>query len=188
MLDVKKVLDFWFQGISDTTKIEKRKPPFSFWFRSSKDFDQKIRDAFERDYLNLREGNQQEQIQSPQDALAAIIVLDQFSRNMYRNSTRMYESDELALNLAIKTIDQGFDQKLQLIERVFAYTPFMHAEDKNMQERHVQLIEQLVDESKEKCPDNTWYYEYTLRYAWKYLATIKEFGRFPHRDKVLNRN
>jgi uncharacterized protein (DUF924 family) len=188
MSDFNSILEFWFNGIDDQTPIRNNQPPFNTWFANDAAFDQAIRERFEADWTAGRDGGLQAWESTDRGRLALIILFDQFSRNMYRNTPKMYETDPLALAMAVRSIKEGTDRQLQLIERVFLYMPLTHAEDLKMQELCVDCFERLLKESKKKNPANAHYYEYNLSYARKYLRTIQEFGRFPHRNAILKRS
>jgi uncharacterized protein (DUF924 family) len=106
--------------------------------------------------------------------LAAVIVLDQFSRNLFRQSGEAHATDDLALSLARHAVDTGLDESLAPRLRQFLYMPFMHREDRDMQARSVALFEKLG------IPD-------MLRHAERHKGIIDRFGRFPHRNAVLGR-
>jgi len=159
---VKSVLRFWFEELSAAD-----------WFAKSDHIDAQIRERF----LGLHEqlsGNDAAGIFSPREILAAVVVLDQFSRNLFRGSPHAFAADPAARRLARHAIEQGFDKAMKKEERVFLYLPFEHSEDIEDQKKSVALITLL---------DN----EYWTRYAIAHLEIIERFGRFPHRNAVLNR-
>ena len=187
MPDFDPILEFWFNGIDDQTVIQNSKPPFNKWFASDAAFDRTIRERFEGEYSKARQGGCKDWESNARGRLALIILFDQFSRNMFRNTPQMYETDLMALELAVRSVNEGTDRHLPLIERVFVYLPLTHAEDLKMQELSVGCFEGLIEESQRTNPANAHYYEYNLSYALKYLKIIRDFGRFPHRNVVLNR-
>lgn len=184
---VNEILDFWFEGISDGTLIDKEKPPVKKWFEKNPAFDNEIRNRFEGDLVQARQGKYKEWEKTAAGRLALIILCDQFSRNMYRDTKGMFESDPLALGLTVRSIKDGTAQELQLIERVFLCMPLMHAEDLKMQQLCVRCFEEIVEESQKKSPQNTGYFKYNLSYAQKHRDIIARFGRFPHRNRILKR-
>lgn len=107
-------------------------------------------------------------------ALAAILVLDQFPRNLFRNTKRSFAYDRSALHLAERAVELGYDKELSIDERLFLYLPFEHSESIPDQERSVELITALNNS------------EYT-RFAIAHRDIIIRFGRFPHRNRILNR-
>ena len=117
--------------------------------------------------------------QSAESTLALIILLDQFSRNVYRDDEKSFEGDELALNIAKEVIEKQFDKKINPKRRMFFYMPFMHSENIKDQERCIELIKELAKENK-KAKRN-------LKYSIMHKNIIEKFNRFPHRNKILGR-
>ena len=156
------VLEFWFRDIDSR-----------LWFDSSDEFDERMRQRF----LELHEfvaGSDAAGLSGARTLLAAIIVMDQFSRNMFRGTARAYATDPAARRLAERLIAERLDLVLAPAERYFVYLPFEHSEDREHQQLAVRLIEPLGDAS--------W-----TRFARMHQATINRFGRFPHRNQVLGR-
>ena len=187
MNNYQRILDFWFEGATDTATIDRGKTPFNKWFKSSPAFDHDIRRNFEEDFINARAGRYSDWENSPEGNLALILCFDQFTRNMYRDTPQMYSADPLAQALAQQLVKKKFDLKLQLIERVFVYMPFMHAEDRGLQERSLKLFEELKETSAQTHPHTVSYYAYTFKYARQHAEIVSRFGRFPHRNKILGR-
>jgi uncharacterized protein (DUF924 family) len=111
---------------------------------------------------------------SPEGALALVIVLDQFPRNMFRHSARSYAADPLARAVARRAIAKGFDLRIAMPERTFFYLPFEHSEDLADQERSVELMRGTGDAD-------------SLKWAELHADIIRRLGRFPHRNAVLGR-
>ena len=111
---------------------------------------------------------------APHPLLAAVIVVDQFSRNMFRGTPRAFAADPIARRLARRAVDRGFDLSMTREERLFLYLPFEHSEDREDQARSVHLIGQLGHDG--------W-----TRYAQAHQSIIDRFGRFPHRNAILGR-
>ncbi len=181
------ILDYWFKGINDSTMINIKNDPFKKWFIKDVKVDQAIRQQFKDDLLKAAQGKYKDWEETAQGRLALIILFDQFSRNIYRDTEQMYAYDALALELALRTIDQGKDQELMLIERAFLYLPLMHFEDVTLQQLSVKNFEKLVEEARANNAGNVHYYEYSLKHAKEHHDTVTEHGRFPHRDAILNR-
>lgn len=112
--------------------------------------------------------------QTARGRLAAVIVLDQFPRNLFRNSPLAFASDASALALAVESVDAGLDETVSEDERGFLYMPFQHSEDAEQQARSVALFQRLGDEK-------------SLKFAEQHKQVIDRFGRFPHRNEVLGR-
>jgi uncharacterized protein (DUF924 family) len=116
---------------------------------------------------------------TPHGALARLIVLDQFTRNVYRGTPRAFAGDARALALAVAMTQEGLDQQLPPMLRAFAYLPFEHAEDLAMQAHAVELFQRL----SQAQPG----FDGMLDYALRHQEVIARFGRFPHRNAILGR-
>lgn len=163
-----KVLDFWFEELTPEQ-----------WFKKDPNLDNLIRDKFEDLYSSITCGGYLQWRNNPFSLLAKIIVLDQFSRNMFRDTQKMFTFDMLALNLAKLGIDRGFDKELSFEERAFMYMPFMHSEDIEDQNKCVELFKELAKEDSK--------YENNLNFAIRHKEIIEQFNRFPHRNEILER-
>ncbi len=116
--------------------------------------------------------------------LALVILLDQFSRNIFRGTQVAYQNDAFARAVALKGIEKLYDRELKPIERVFFYMPFEHSEALQDQEKSVYLVQNLVEELPESLQKE---FESYILYAIKHKEVIEKFGRFPHRNEILNR-
>jgi uncharacterized protein (DUF924 family) len=171
------VVDFWFGRPGDTEYGLPRKA----WFEKDAAFDAEIRETFG----DLVENALADPAPVPDGSMALlghIIVLDQFTRNIYRGTARAFAGDDRALQLAIDATGRGADRQLLPVQRAFVYLPFEHSESMAMQDRSVALFRALV----ESHPDLPWLAGY-LDYAEKHHAVIARFGRFPHRNAPLGR-
>ncbi len=144
------------------------------WFVKDAAVDAQIRDRFLPVLEELAAQAPSAALASPQRALAAVIVLDQFPRNSFRGQARAFATDALALEIAKAAIGGGLDRQLPQAQRVFLYLPFEHSENAADQARCVALTAALGDD------------EYA-RYALLHQGVIDRFGRFPHRNVVLGR-
>jgi uncharacterized protein (DUF924 family) len=144
------------------------------WFESDEDFDAEIRTRFATTYEDAAAGRLSAWEEWPQGALALVIVLDQFPRNMFRHSARSYAADPLARSVTRRAIARGFDQQVAMPERGFFYLPFEHSEGLADQERAVALMEKTGDAD-------------LLKWAVLHMDIIRRFGRFPHRNSALGR-
>ncbi|TCR83654.1 DUF924 family protein [Rhizobium sp. BK376] len=158
-----EVLSFWFEQCSRED-----------WFGSSLALNEQIRRRFGDTHLALAGGVLGTWRASPENRLAAIIVLDQFPRNIYRGTALAFATDGLALHEAKAALNVGADQAVPREHRHFFYLPFEHSEDLIEQEKSVELFTSLGDE------------EYT-DYAIRHQSVIAGYGRFPHRNIVLGR-
>jgi len=152
----------------------------AFWFadparawRKDPAFDAECRARFEALHDQVHRGEHDAWRATARGALAHVIVLDQLSRNMYRDTPRMFASDARALATARDAVDRGLDQELPPSERTFLYMPFMHSEDLADQDRAVALFEALGGDVAE--------------YARRHRDIVRRFGRFPHRNELLGR-
>ena len=159
---VGRVLDFWFREIDS-----------ELWFASNDELDERIRKGFIELHGRIALSDTRE-LAGARALLAAIIVMDQFSRNMFRGTPLAFASDPLARRLAEQVLAHGLDLPMTPAERYFVYLPFEHSEDREHQALAVRLIQQLGDES--------W-----THYARIHEADIVRFGRFPHRNRILGR-
>jgi len=121
---------------------------------------------------------------SPRRRLALILLLDQFSRNIYRGSARAYAQDLQALSLTVSGMQLGADATLDPVERLFFYMPLMHAESLDVQEESVAAFRRLVEEAPAELRRT---FESNLQYAIQHRGIIARFGRFPLRNRVLGR-
>lgn len=161
--DPSEVLDFWFEEIDP-----------SRWFRTEPDFDALISDWFGELHERACCCELYDWRSSPQGRLAEIIVLDQFSRNIYRDTAAAFANDPLALALAQEAVAAGADQELEARQRNFLYMPYMHSESLAIHDIAMELFERSGAES-------------TLDFERRHREIIKQFGRYPHRNAVLGR-
>jgi len=157
------VLHFWFEELGD-----------GCWFAKSDAIDAQIRDRFLQLHTQLLEHDGLG-VSEPRSILAAVIILDQFSRNLFRADARAFSADPIARRLSKAAIAQGIDTQLKNgQEKYFLYLPFEHSEDREDQALAQTLIRQLGNEK--------W-----TRYATAHMRIIERFGRFPHRNDLLRR-
>jgi uncharacterized protein (DUF924 family) len=145
------------------------------WFEQDESFDQAIRVRFLPIYEAAANGELAASEESAEGALALVVVLDQFPRNMFRGNARAFETDALARAVADHALARGFDQVTDYAMRPFFYLPFMHSETLIDQDRSVCLYEALGDAEQ-------------LRYATGHRDIVRRFGRFPHRNRALGRD
>jgi uncharacterized protein (DUF924 family) len=181
------ILDFWFNGLNDETLIDPESSAGKRWFSGGEATDREIRERFEEDHLKAARGEYKDWENIPRGRLALVILLDQFPRNLYRGSPKAFGTDPTALDLCSRSMEDGFDGPLALIERTFLYMPLMHAESVEMQEKCKQQFSLLVELAKERSPRNVGYFTYSHEFAVKHAVIIERFGRFPHRNMILGR-
>lgn len=160
------ILKFWFEDIEH-----------SRWFRKDAEFDRDLEQRFGELLKQAKSDQLDRWCDTPHGHLALIIVLDQFSRNIHRESPKAFEADPKALRLAVDGIQKRFDEALTLEQRSFFYLPLRHAENLAMQELGLIKTRELNDAGYGSD-----------KYALSHLALIERFGRFPHRNSVLGRS
>ncbi len=172
-----QVLDFWF-GAPGSPEHGQRRPE---WFRKSDAFDEEIRSRFGATLESALAGGLEPWVAeaAPLDhRVAYVIVLDQFTRNVFRNTPRMVAGDARALAAAVALLESRRDRELAPLERWFCYLPFEHAEDLTMQNRALALFASLACEPGMQD---------VFEWARKHQVIIERFGRFPHRNALLGR-
>ncbi len=185
MFSAEDVLDCWFgpldnQGLADADHRNR-------WFRASRSFDQEIRRRFLSMVLVASENGLQDWRESHfrgRGRLAEILLLDQFTRNIYRGTDLAYASDPFCRTLCREGLDQGADLMLPALYRAFFIMPLQHSERLEDQDRGVALYEQLEASSEGALRDLLGSF---LNSARDHRDTVARFGRFPHRNKVLRR-
>jgi uncharacterized protein (DUF924 family) len=172
------VLDFWFGPADDPGHLQMR----AQWFRKDEAFDASILERFGTLIDKALIGEIDTWVAPPLTALPAlaqVVVLDQFTRNAFRNSARMYAGDAMALQSARTLVASGLDRQLSGVQRLFVYLPFEHAEDLAHQRTSVQLFEQLGRDEPALAG--------LLDWAQRHHDVVERFGRFPHRNALLGR-
>lgn len=182
MFDWKEILDFWFgdldeHGLPDSDHRNR-------WFRSSKKFDQEIRRRFLSMVLFASEQGLDHWRKEAGGRLAEIILLDQFSRNIYRGGGLAFEQDKLANKLCKEAMRKGYDMALPPVQRAFIYMPLEHIERLEDQVLSVECYEQLVASTSGMLQT---FMKSFLKSAQDHKEIIDRFGRFPHRNQALGR-
>lgn len=157
------VLTFWFEELSQKD-----------WWAKSDVLDLKIKNRFLKLHDLAKNNGLAQYRTDPELLLAEVIILDQFSRNIYRDQPEAFASDHLALKLAQEAVQRGDDLKLPVTKRLFLYMPYMHSESINVHDEAVKLFENLGLESN-------------LKFEHAHRHIIVRFGRYPHRNKILGR-
>lgn len=163
MLSYEQIIHFWFSEIE----------PKSWWLKDPQ-FDELLRTRFASFHKAAAQAELSPWRRSPEGSLAEIIILDQFSRNMFRGQPQAFAYDGMALVLAQESIHRQDDTKLTGAMRSFLYMPFMHSESKLIHQKAVELFSQPGLESN-------------LEFELKHKVIIDHFGRYPHRNQILNR-
>ncbi len=172
-----EILDFWFGEPGSDEYGSERK----LWFTKSDDFDESIRSQFGADITAALSGDYDAWTQASapaRETLAYIVLLDQFTRNVYRNTGDMYIGDDRALSAAQQLVAQEKDITLEPVERVFCYLPYEHSEDLAVQNESLRLFGLLAGQAAGGG---------FIQYAKAHHVIIERFGRFPHRSALLGR-
>jgi len=157
---MQEVLTFWFETLSPAD-----------WYKKSDELDARIRENFEETLRRAVAGELWQWRDTAEGRLAEIIVLDQLSRNIFRDQPEAFAHDSLALALAQEAIRQGADKSLDDSHRAFLYMPYMHSESRTIHEQAMVLFADLPN----------------LEYEKKHKAIIDRFGRYPYRNELLGR-
>jgi len=155
------VIKYWFS--------EKSR---QYWFFSTPEIDNEIKQRYEQLWINAASGELNDWQDSPQGCLALIIVLDQFPLNMFRGEVKSFQTEEMAVEVALKAIKKGYDEILNTDELLFLFMPLMHSENLEHQDIQVKLFEK---------------YDFNDEYSKHHRNIVKKFGRFPHRNDILGR-
>jgi len=159
---VKQVLDFWFSRSKEE------------WWRARPELDEEIRERFGIEWARQARRPVEDFLGDADTALAAVILFDQFPRNMFRGHADQFATDHMALAIAREAVERGYDDGMAAERRGFLYMPFQHSEDLRDQVRSLLLFTALGDEEM-------------LHYARLHHDVIERFGRFPHRNAALGR-
>jgi uncharacterized protein (DUF924 family) len=175
-----KLLQTWFGDTpTDSSSIQHRK---SWWFSADEKRDAGLSEQFGELVDSCAQGRMYHWLKEPEGRLALVIALDQLPRNLFRGTPRAFQYDSYTTALCLAAARTGEDRKLKPIQRVFLYMPLEHFEDLQAQNAGVSLYSQLVEENPD-CPA----FEGFLSYARLHRDIVARFGRFPHRNRVLNR-
>ncbi len=159
----KQVIDFWFSELNQNQ-----------WFAKNPDLDEMISLRFGDLVEKARTGELFEWRAKPEGRLAEVILIDQFSRNIFRDAPESFSADTVSLVLAQESVSQGLDQQLPTEMRAFLYMPYMHSESKTIHAIAVGLFNQPGLEKN-------------LAFEYQHKAIIDRFGRYPHRNEILGR-
>ena len=183
VIEPSDVLEFWFgpEGVVDDHTARSQ-----LWFTPSTEFDDQIRTQFGKAIQSAMTGELSHWCASPEGTLGLVLLLDQFTRNVFRGSAKAFQADSLTVTLVREAIDRKHDRVLDPVRRSFLYLPLEHSEDLEDQKQCVELFTQLEQECAgtdlEKAAQ-VW-----LSYAVDHFVIIERFGRFPHRNALLGRS
>ncbi len=177
------ILDYWF-GDAANTKVDDLKDYFQRWFQADKELDKEIKSQFGKVVKQASADELSRWENTTKGSLALIILLDQFTRNVYRGTDKAFAYDAKALRLCKKLIESGADKNMSWPQRGFTYMPLQHTEDITVQqqgiEAYLKLLEDTPDDLKKVVTG-------FLLSAREHKSIIDKFGRFPHRNKILGR-
>ena len=177
------ILDFWLaDGLRTGWPAQDMNP---VWFGGGLALDQEIKARFGADVMLAVQGGLQDWELQPHSRLALVILLDQFTRNVFRGTGQAFDGDPQAQRLVLRTLDSGEDQQLPSVGRVFLYMPLMHAEDAVLQAKCVACFSRLVDDAPAALKPGL---QGNLDFARQHQDIITRFGRFPYRNKALGRS
>ena len=165
---INNIINFWFTETSAEQK-----------FKKDLKFDQVIKDRFLNDYELAIQNKLDDWQETDRGCLALIILLDQFSRNLFRESSKAFEKDEKARSVLLKIIENNFLDKMNESERLFALLPLIHSENILDHEKAYELMEKYLKNHSDLEKIKKFWVDHTI--------AIKKFGRYPHRNKILNR-
>ena len=160
---INKILTFWFE---ESTPQER--------FGKDDEFDTRVKNMFEELYWEVLDGSTASWRETPEGRLAEIIVLDQFARNIFRDTAQAFAGDVIALRLAREALSVSADEALSSSQRLFLYLPFMHSESSEVHQEALELFNEKSDENG-------------LQYEIEHKEIIDRFGRYPHRNKAMGR-
>ena len=176
------IISFWFREQELTApQIDQR---LDIWFGEDPAFDHEIKEEFAADVKKASEGKLDHWAHESRGRLALILLLDQFRRNIYRNSPKAFEKDRVALKLCVEGAMEKKDKGLTPIQRAFFYMPLQHAESRKVQAKSVELFSKLATAVTPTYQET---FLTMAQFAELHRDIIEQFGRFPHRNKLLGR-
>ncbi len=177
------ILAFWFkeQELS-APQIDRR---MDIWFGEDAVFDAELKDKFLNDVETAAEGKLNHWASEPRGRLALILLIDQFRRNIYRNTREAFSKDKLALKLCVEGAMEKKDRPLSPIQKVFFYMPLQHTESAKVQAKSVELYNRLAESVSPTYQET---FLVCAQFAELHKDIIDQFGRFPHRNKLLGRD
>jgi uncharacterized protein (DUF924 family) len=179
---IEAILAFWFKEHElSAPQIDRR---MDIWFGEDPVFDHELEKEFADDVDLASEGKLDHWAAEPHGRLALILLIDQFRRNIYRNSAKAFSKDRLALKLCVEGAVEKKDRGLTPIQRVFFYMPLQHAESAKVQAKSVALYNRLAESVS---PTDQETFLTVAQFAELHKDIIDQFGRFPHRNKLLGR-
>lgn len=180
--DIQRVLEFWFTGSElDSPRVDSR---MDRWFGTDEELDREIRDEFGDLVEQASNGELDPWGNSPEGRLALIILLDQFRRNIYRGSADAFTKDEKALALCVEGEKAEMQKQLTPVQNLFFFMPMQHIESPDVQKKAVEIFSALADSVTDTMRET---FLTCAQFAELHHDIVEEFGRFPHRNRILGR-
>lgn len=179
MDDASSVIEFWLGTEPEVPKALQER-----WWRKDAAFDAEVASKFGDLHRRAATGELDSWSETANGRLALILVLDQFSRNLHRDSPLAWSHDAKAQALTLEGIERSHDRLISLYGRVFLYMPLMHAEDPSLQKRSIDMYQALANEAP---PSQASAFHNNLEFARRHQEIVDRFGRFPHRNAILGR-
>lgn len=181
------ILEFWFDGAGDDIGVGRGDPRYQRWFGRSDAVDAHITATFGADVERARAGELDHWRTTPRDALALILLLDQFPRHIWRGQAAAFASDATALALALALIDTKRDEELSLCERTFLYLPVQHSEQLADHDVALRCFRALVEAATANDLRILGFCQAGLAAELEHIETLRRFGRYPYRNAALGR-
>lgn len=179
---IEEILEYWFGVLDGPDDVDRSKN--ELWWKGGPETDAEVEARFGARVEDAVAGRLDGWCETARGALAVVILLDQLTRNVYRGTGQAYAGDGKALQICIDAIARAHDRELRLIERSFLYMPMMHAEDRDTAERSLATFESLAEEIAACSRDD---HPNFLSSAKRHAEIVLRFGRYPHRNALLNR-
>lgn len=181
MATAQSILEFWY-GETEVTALSFNNRPL--WFQKDAEFDQLVKTRFEETVIRAGSGELQDWLEAPASALALVLLLDQFPRNIYRGSGQSFAYDSQALQVAETMVSKGWDRTVAMAGRFFIYLCYVHSEDRNVQGKALELAEKMIELAPADQQDRALSFKESVK---KHYVIIEQFGRYPHRNALLGR-
>ena len=177
-----QIHDYWFGPADDWQQVLKNNSPR--WFAGGEAMDSEIRTEFASTLETARRGEFDAWQDSIIGAMALVLLMDQFPRHIHRGNPKAFGYDEFSLDICLRGIERGIDSAMSPVQQVFFYLPLQHAEDLDIQNRSIEMMELRAGQCDEAFKA---FMENSLDYARQHHDIIQRFGRFPHRNQILDR-
>jgi len=178
-----EILEFWFADALESPA--KAKERGAFWFGSDPSADSLIWELYADTVTDAASGHYDDWLQTARGRLALIIVLDQFPRNIFRGTAEVYRYDPIVINLAQAGVALGQLAGMEVAEQAFFLMPYQHSEELEVQRAGVALMQAMVAEAPDEWRDSA---QNFADFAVRHLDIVENYGRFPHRNRVLGRS